>query len=274
MFQCRNNVCRLIDLANFKNKDGGSGEKSGQQIKDILVSLEKCHLERKRLTEVQKQHNSFMSQLSIANFLICSQENSKMFDHLFKITYSPHSLEFSLCYELTNQSKVSVSHDWKLFFTVQNSESNQTKSVLFNLSDGLKQNECVSMTTSIPEINIYLPLEVRVYLHLQIPEGLLNTTEFLPNVLPIFLTCRVLDILNFVGDEKHHKKYVNSPPVNIKTVVSDLASCRPISHCLLEPEERSDTVVEPVTLVISKPLEVMNYKEVRRKGKGSQVYFN
>lgn len=263
--QSRNNVFEL-NTADLKVKEEKK-DKSGQQIKDVLVSLEKCQLQREQLITTQKQQNSFISQLSIANFLICSKDRSQVFSHKFWITYSPHSLEFTLNYELTNQSKVSLSCDWRLILIVQDTESSLTKSIIFNLSDGLRQNECVSVAVDIPEKNIYLPFEVKVYLQLQMVDGK-DIASNSSNILPVFLISRILDIIYFVGDEKHHRKYVNVPQRDIRTVVSDLAFSRPISHCLLKPEERSDIIEEPVTLLICKPLEVMQYKEIRREGKG------
>ncbi|XP_052088050.1 uncharacterized protein LOC127725232 [Mytilus californianus] len=249
-----------------KDAQHSGGDNPGQQIKDVLLNLEKCHTEKEKLTALEIAHLTFISQLSIANFLICRERNDQLFKHKFFLRYLPHSFEFELNYELTNCSKVYISSDWKLLMSVKHIKSSLTKSILFNLHKGLKLNECIAISMVLPDQNVYLPYEVQIQLQLEIPKDIIFNTDC-PEILPVFLTSKILDIIYFIGDEKHQKKFMNETVLDHKNVVRDLASCRPISKSLFNAEESKELVQDPVTLLVHKSQDILNFRDIRRFGK-------
>ncbi|CAG2212449.1 unnamed protein product [Mytilus edulis] len=73
-YQTKSGQCCVVSPAKIeKNTQHSGGDNPGQQIKDVLVNLEKCHIEKEKLTALEKSHHTFISQLSVANFLICSE---------------------------------------------------------------------------------------------------------------------------------------------------------------------------------------------------------
>jgi hypothetical protein len=42
-------------------------------------------------------------------------------------------------------------------------------------------------------------------------------------ILPVYLASEILDIIHFVGDEKHQKRYINRPPKDVEQVVTEIA---------------------------------------------------
>ncbi|XP_071137426.1 uncharacterized protein [Mytilus edulis] len=266
-YQTKSGQCCVVSPAKIeKNTQHSGGDNPGQQIKDVLVNLEKCHIEKEKLTALEKSHHTFISQLSVANFLICIEGSDQLFKHKFTLRYLPHSLEFELNYELTNCSNVYFSSDWNLLMSVKRIESSLTKSVLFNLHKGLKLNECIAISTVLPDQNVYLPYEVQIQLQLEIPRDIINNTDC-SVILPVILTSKILDIIYFIGDEKHHKKFMNEPVFDHKKVVRDLALSRPIAKCLLNADNSGEIVHNPVTLLIHKPLDILNLRDIRRLGK-------
>lgn len=271
---CRSNngKCRVVNPDYLKQKTKSLGtDNYGQQIKDVLIGLEKCHIEREKMKAHQKVQSSFISQLSIASFLICTEDKTGMFKHKYDIRYLPHSLEFELNYELTNESKVILSHGWKVLLSIRHLDSSRTKSVVYTLANGLKPNECIAISTVLLDDNIYLPFEVQVYLELALPSQLeLEIDMHLESskILPVYLASEILDIIYFVGDEKHQKRYINQPPKDVKQVVTEIAMSKPMSKCLLVPQKVTDKSVEPVTFILHKSIHILNNKDIRKYGKG------
>lgn len=270
--QSSNGKCRVVNPDHLKQKTKLLGtDNYGQQIKDVLISLEKCQIEREKLKAHQKVQSSLISQLSIASFFICTNDKAGMFKHKYGIRYLPHSLEFELNYELTNESKVILSHDWKVLLSLRHLDSSRTKSVIYTLANGLKPNECIAISTVLLDDNIYLPFEVQIYLELAIPSHLEIETDMHVEslkILPVYLASEILDIIYFVGDEKHQKRYINRPPKDVEQVVTEIAMSRPMSKCLLVPQKVTDKSVEPVTFTLHKSIHILNNKDIRKYGKG------
>ncbi|XP_063404715.1 uncharacterized protein LOC134688174 [Mytilus trossulus] len=266
-YQTKSGQCCVVSPGKIeKDKQHPGGDNPGQQIKDVLVNLEKCHIEKEKLTALGKAHHTFISQLSVANFLICMEGNNQLFKHKFTLRYLPHSLEFELNYELTNCGNVYFSSDWNLVMSVKHIESSLTKSVLFNLHKGLKLNECIAISTVLSDQNVYLPYKVQIQLQLEIPKDIINNTDCAV-ILPVFLTSKIVDIIYFIGDEKHQKKFMNEPVLDHKNGVRDLALSRPIAKCLQNADNSGEIVHDPVTLLIHKPLDILNQREISRVGK-------
>jgi hypothetical protein len=87
-------------------------------------------------------------------------------------------------------------------------------------------------------------------------------------ILPVYLASEILDIIYFVGDEKHQKRYINRPPKDVEQVVTEIAMSRPMSKCLLVPQKVTDKSVEPVTFTLHKSIHILNNKDIRKYGKG------
>ncbi|XP_061176436.1 uncharacterized protein LOC133185315 [Saccostrea echinata] len=230
---CRTKLGRVsvIDVnVRIKQNTVNRATKQGQHIKELLTAIENCHLQTQTLVTKEERQQEFISQLNIASHLI-------RYKGLLKcecaVLQQVRGSEFFLSCKVTNESGLKLSCDWSLLVDVHQSNPNKTTSANERLDRGVRHSDSVLIQVNLPSQNTNNHYHVTLTLCLHFP----NDLESLPEeksslLLPILVHQEILDILNFLYDEKCLYQKTCQTRLTLHASIMKMALSRPSANTM------------------------------------------
>ncbi|XP_062566965.1 uncharacterized protein LOC134229268 [Saccostrea cucullata] len=266
---CRTKLGRVsvIDVnSRLKQTTVNRATKQGQHIKELLTAIENCHLQTQGLITKEERQQEFISQLNLASHLV---RDKALLKCECVVLQQVRGTDFFLSCKVTNQSGLKLSCDWSLLVNVHQSNPNQTTSANERVDRGVRNSDSVLIQVNLPSQNTNNHYNVTVTLCLHFPNDLENLPEEKSSsLLSILIHQEILDIFNFLNDEKCLYQKTCQTRLTLHASIWEMALSRPAASTMQTkcPAKMEEDQLSEVHLLI--PDSLLKIPEISAHGQG------